>query len=201
MGRIKKVATERHNATLSPAVQEFVTQTASIPLHQLPQKLSEFPQHWPFPRGDLYHWIPLLDRFDHVLELFTKEYGLNEGPQTQPFERRLLQKGDGEEDKPYPSGGAQKQELDNLKYSEEGDRELIESVVQFTKVLLERCGNRSLYASSGHINDLLNTTSIGLLKPCLKLALRLAQRYQVARFKNSNPHAQSVLMANHYSFN
>ncbi|KAI6881453.1 putative E3 ubiquitin-protein ligase [Hortaea werneckii] len=201
MGRIKKVATERHNATLSPAVQEFVTQTASIPLHQLPQKLSEFPQHWPFPRGDLYHWIPLLDRFDHVLELFTKEYGLNEGPQTQPFERRLLQKGDGEEDTPYPSGGAQKQELDNLKYSEEGDRELIESVVQFTKVLLERCGNRSLYASSGHINDLLNTTSIGLLKPCLKLALRLAQRYQVARFKNSNPHAQSVLMANHYSFN
>ncbi|KAI7443512.1 putative E3 ubiquitin-protein ligase [Hortaea werneckii] len=201
MGRIKKVATERHNATLSPAVQEFVTQAASIPLHQLPQKLSEFPQHWPFPRGDLYHWIPLLDRFDHVLELFTKEYGLNEGPQTQPFERRLLQKGDGEEDKPYPSGGAQKQELDNLKYSEEGDRELIESVVHFTKVLLERCGNRSLYASSGHINDLLNTTSIGLLKPCLKLALRLAQRYQVARFKNSNPHAQSVLMANHYSFN
>ena len=31
--------------------------------------------------------------------------------------------------------------------------------------------------------------------------MRLAQRYQVARYKNSHPHAQAVLLANHYSFN
>lgn len=201
MGRIKKVATERHTATLSPAVSEFVTQTTSVPLHQLPQKLAEFPQHWPFPRGDLYHWIPLLDRFDHVLELFNKEYALIEGPQTQPFERRLLQKGDAEEGLPYPANGAQPEELDTIGYSEEGDRELVESVVHFTRILLEHCGNRSLYASSGHINLLLHTTSLTLLRLCLKLALRLAQRYQVARYKNNNPHAQATLLANHYNLN
>lgn len=201
MGRIKKVATERHTATLSPAIREFVSQTVSSPLHQLPQRLGEFPQQWPFPRGDLYHWIPLLDRFDHILELFSGEYGLKDSPQIQPFERRLLQKGDAEEGMPYPATGAPSQELDVLGFSEEGDRELVESVVHFTRILLEHCGNRSLYASSSHINDLLNTTSMSLLRLCLKLALRLAQRYQVARYKNSNPHAQAVLLANHYSFN
>ncbi|KAK6395996.1 hypothetical protein LTR65_010105 [Meristemomyces frigidus] len=201
MGRIKKVATERHTATLSPAVSTFVTHATSVPLHQLPGTLADFPQQWPFPRGDLYHWIQLLDRFDHVLELFNKEYELKDGPQTEPFQRRLLQKGDAEEGMPYPANGAQSEELDTIGYSEEGDMELVESIVHFTRILLEHCGNRSLYASSGHINDLLNTTSLSLLRLCLKLALRLSQRYQVARYKNSNPHAQAVLMANHYNFN
>ncbi|KAK5136003.1 hypothetical protein LTR08_004257 [Meristemomyces frigidus] len=199
MGRIKKTPTERHIATLSPAVADFVTQATAAPLYQLPNKLAEFPQHWPFPRGDLYHWIPLLDRFDLVLELFNKEYGLKEGPQSQPFGCRLLRadrSADG-----ITSDSADSQELEAVGYSEEGDRELVESVLQFTRILLEHCGNRSLYSSSGHVNDLLNTTSLSLLRLCLKLALRLSQRYQVARYKNSNPHAQTVLMANHYNFN
>ena len=201
MGRIKKTPSERHTATMSPAIAEFVQQAVVEPLHELPSKLASFPRQWPLPRGDLYHWIPLLDRFDHILEVFNKEYGLREGPQAQPFERRLLEKGDAEENMPYPSGGAQKQELDALGYGEEGDRELIERVVSFTRLLLEHCGNRSLYASSGHINDLLHTTSMSLLRACLKLGLRLAQRYQVARYKNNQPQMQAALLANHYNFN
>ncbi|EMC94928.1 hypothetical protein BAUCODRAFT_140168 [Baudoinia panamericana UAMH 10762] len=201
MGRIKKVASERHTATLSPFVDNFVKQAITVPLYELPSKLASFPRHWPFPRGDLYHWIQLLDRFDHVLELFTTEYGLHEGPQTQPFDKRLLQKGDAEDGLPYPSRGGQPQELDALGYSEEGDETLVKSVLQFTRLLLEHCGNRSLYASSGHISDLLNTTSLSLLRLSLKLALRLAQRYQVARMKAGSPHAQPGLMANHYNFN
>ncbi|KAI5370809.1 Putative HECT domain-containing protein [Septoria linicola] len=199
MGRIKKVATERHTATLSPFVKDFVKQSTEVPLHQLPAQLDSFPQHWPLPRGDLYHWIPLLDRFDHLLELFNKEYALSEGPQTQPFERRILQKGDGEEGMPYPVKGAQVPELDATGYSEEGDRELVESVLHFTRLLHEHCGNRSLYASSTHINDLLHTTSLSLLQQCLRLGLRLAQRYQVARYKNHNPSHQAILLANHYN--
>ncbi|PIB02137.1 E3 ubiquitin-protein ligase TOM1-like [Cercospora beticola] len=201
MGKIKKVATERHTSTLSPFVKDFVKQSIEIPLYQLPAKLDEFPQHWPLPRGDLYHWIALLDRFDHVLELFNKEYGLSEGPQTQQFERRVLQKGDAAEDTPYPAVGGQTQELDAAGYSAEGDRELVESILRFTRLLLEHCGNRSLYASSTHINDLLHTTSLSLLQQCLKLGLRLAQRYQVARYKNHNPAHQAVLLANHYNIN
>ncbi|EME49335.1 hypothetical protein DOTSEDRAFT_68195 [Dothistroma septosporum NZE10] len=201
MGRIKKAATERHTSTLSPFVRDFVQRAIETPLHQLPAHLHSFPQQWPLPRGDLYHWIPLLDRFDHVLELFNKEYALNEGPQTQPFERRLLQKGDGYADSPCPSVGASQEELDTLAFSPEGDRELIEAVLHFTRVLLEHCGNRSLYASSTHVNDLLHTTSLTLLQQCLKLSLRLAQRYQVARYKNHHPSAQAVLLANHYNLN
>ena len=201
MGRIKKVATERHTATLSPFVGDFVKECTEVPLHQLPAQLETFPQHWPLPRGDLYHWIPLLDRFDHVLELFNKEYALNEGPQTQPFERRVLEKGDAEENMPYPAAGGQAEELDAAGYTMEGDRELVEAVLRFTRLLLEHCGNRSLYASSTHINDLLHTTSLSLLQLCLRLGLRLAQRYQVARYKNHNPTHQAMLLANHYNIN
>ncbi|KAK4953149.1 E3 ubiquitin-protein ligase tom1 [Elasticomyces elasticus] len=198
MGKIKKVATERHTATLSPFVEEFVKEAVATPLAALPRKLSEFPQQWPFPRGDLYHWIPLLDRFDDLLDRFNKEYGLDEGPQTQPFARRLLEEKDGGN-----TNGATPQELYELGFSEEGDRELIECVVHFTRILHEHCGNRSLYASSGHMNDLLNTTSLSLVRLSLKLALRLAQRYQVAQYKTGtrgSPHAQAVLMMSHYNF-
>ncbi|WPH03394.1 Hypothetical protein R9X50_00627300 [Acrodontium crateriforme] len=200
MGRIKKAATERHFATLSPAISEFVSEATSSPLHLLPSKLASFPQQWPFPRGDLYHWIPLLDRFDHILELFNKEYALTEGPQTQPFERRILQKGDAEDGMPYPSSSADVAALESAGFTSEGDRELVESIVHFTRILLEHCGNRSLYASSAHVNNLLHTTSLSLLQTCLKLALRLAQRYQVARYKNSHPQAQALLLSIHYCF-
>ena len=104
MGRIKKVATERHTATASPFVLEYVRTATAAPLAELPEKLASFPQHWPFPRGDIYHWIPLLDRFDHILELFNKEYGLVKGPQQEPFECRLLEKGDAEDGMPYSLG-------------------------------------------------------------------------------------------------
>lgn len=201
MGRIKKLASERHTATASPFISDFVKAATSVPLYQLRAKLVDFPQQWPFPRGDLYHWISLLDRFDHVLELFNKEYSLDTAPQQEPFECRLLQKGDGEEGMPYPSTGADQQELDVAGFSSEGDRELVESILQFTRVLLEHCGNRSLYASSGHLNDLLHTSSLSLLRLCLKLGLRLAQRYQVARYKSNHPHAQALLLQTHYNIN
>src|SRR4051794_29562859 len=111
--KIKKQATSRHESTLvslaplnhlvprsqpqSSMIADFVRATESIPLYQLPAHLASFPKHWPFPRGDAYHWIPVLNRFDRILELFNQEYGLVDGPQTQPFQRRLLLKGDADE--------------------------------------------------------------------------------------------------------
>jgi len=192
------VATERHTATASPFITNFVKDATSAPLHELVTKLEGFPQEWPLTRGDIYHWIPLLDRFDHVLELFNKEYGLNKGPQQEQFQCRLLLKGDAQEGLPYPSSGADQETLGSLGISGEGDREVVEAILEFTRILLEHSGNRSLYASSSHLNDLLNTTSLSLLRLCLKLSLRLAQRYQVARYKNTHPHAQNALLKNHY---
>ncbi|KAF1345494.1 hypothetical protein BDV97DRAFT_49577 [Delphinella strobiligena] len=198
MGRIKKTATERHEASVSPYISGFIKQTIEVPLHKLPKHIATFPVNWPFPRGDLYHWIPTLNRFDRILELFVKEYALDEGPQTQPFELRLLAKGDGEEGSNANVG---KEELLASGYSEEGDRELCESVLHFTRVLLERCGNRSLYASSSHLNHLLNTLSLSLLKATLRVTLRLAQRYHTSRLRMATPHTLSALLAGHYNIN
>ncbi|KAF2005153.1 hypothetical protein P154DRAFT_353817 [Amniculicola lignicola CBS 123094] len=201
MPRIKKQATSRHEATLSPMIKEFVQATASIPLYQIPQHLASFPKLWPFPRGDTYHWIPVLNRFDRILELFTKEYGLVDGPQTQPFQRRLLLRGDAEDAQAAPQQATTDAVLDELHMSHDADRALIEQIVAFTRLLLENCGNRSLYSSSSHLDKLLNSTSSSLLQETLRLGLRLAQRYQAARNRLGPATLHPALLASHYNFN
>lgn len=178
-------------------IAEFVKATESIPLYQLPAHLAAFPKLWAFPRGDTYHWIPVLNRFDRILESFANEYGLADGPQTQPFERRLLLKGDAEEGAtPEP---ATNEILDKLHIAADGDRLLIEQILTFTRLLLENCGNRSLYSSSGHLDKLLNTTSISLLKITLRLTLRLSQRYHAARMRLAPASLHPTLLASHYA--
>ncbi|PVI07264.1 hypothetical protein DM02DRAFT_357700 [Periconia macrospinosa] len=197
--KIKKQATTRHESTLSPMIAEFVKATESIPLYQLPAHLAAFPKLWAFPRGDTYHWIPVLNRFDRILDLFVNEYGLVDGPQTQSFERRLLLKGDAEEGSTPES--ATNEILNKLHIPEDGDRHLIEQILNFTRLLLENCGNRSLYSSSGHLDKLLNTTSISLLKATLRLTLRLSQRYHAARMRLAPASLHPTLLASHYNIN
>ncbi|KAF2762305.1 hypothetical protein EJ05DRAFT_204624 [Pseudovirgaria hyperparasitica] len=198
MVKINKSALPRHEVTLSPAVSEFAKATASIPLYQLPKHLASFPRGWPFPRGDLYHWIPALNRFDQILEVFNSEYGLTRGPQTECFGRRLLLKGEGAEYSPSASL-PDKDTLDENGFSEDGDHELIESVLVFTRLLLDNCGNRNLYASSIHLNYLLNTTSLSLLKVTLHLSLRLAQRYYASRQRMPSTSSHAILLSSHYA--
>ncbi|KAI9760741.1 MAG: GTPase-activating protein [Chaenotheca gracillima] len=202
MGRIKKTGGPKHEASLSPGLADFVNTSITIPLLQLPDYISTgLPARWSFPRGDLYHWIPLLNRFDHVLELFVREYQLDEGPQTKPFGRQVLLRGDNE--KSDGSGTATDDMLDACRFSEEGDRELVESILGFSRRLLENCGNRSLYASSNRLNDLLNTSSLSLLNCTLRLGVRLAQRYHASRVRTMSgaQHVNSSLLANHYNIN
>ncbi|KAF1977763.1 hypothetical protein BU23DRAFT_499655 [Bimuria novae-zelandiae CBS 107.79] len=197
--KIKKQATSRHESTLSPMIAEFVKATESIPLYQIPAHLASFPKLWPFPRGDTYHWIPVLNRFDRILELFIRIYGLENGPQTQPFQRQLLLQGDAEEGAtPQP---ATPDILDKLHVPSDGDRELVEQVLSFTRLLLENCGNRSLYASSGHLDKLLNSTSVSLVKTTLRLGLRLSQRYHSARMRLAPATLHPTLLASHYNIN
>jgi E3 ubiquitin-protein ligase HUWE1 len=180
-------------------IAEFVKATESIPLYQLPAHLASFPKHWPFPRGDAYHWIPVLNRFDRILELFVQEYGLADGPQTQPFQRRLLLKGDAEEGSTASDQTTTEAVLDTLHVSQDGDRELVENILNFTRVLLENCGNRSLYASSERLDKLLNTTSTSLLKATLRLGHRLAQRFNAARARLGTTNLHLSLLASHYN--
>ncbi|KAI9875937.1 MAG: hypothetical protein M1830_007716 [Pleopsidium flavum] len=207
MGRIKKAAGPKQAATLgtpqSPALSEFVITAVKVPLSQLPPQIRSFPRTWPFPRGDLYHWIPLLNRFDDILEQFNAEYGLHTGPQTQPFERRLLIKGAADNEKVLEASGTSANELEVVGSGPEGDRELVEVILDFSRVLLENCGNRSLYSSSERLDGLLNTTSTSLLSCTLRLATRLAQRYHASRQRGAGAmqHVNNALLASHYNIN
>lgn len=181
-------------------MSEFVKEASELPLYQLPHHLASFPRQWPFPRGDLYHWIPVLNRFDHILELFNKEYGLDAGPQTRPFARTLLRRGDEGEGLGCSTGAADDQ-LDARGFAADGDREAVQAIIGFTKLLLENCGNRSLYSSSGHLNSILNTTSLSLLEATLRLGLRLAQRYHTSRIRNASVSLHNTILASHYNIN
>jgi len=183
------------------AIKEFIEATLSTPLHLLPSQLSSFPSQWPFPRGDLYHWIALLNRFDDILALFTEEYGLSKGPQTQPIGRLLLLRGDADKFKPVTSlQSPTEEELNRLGIPDDGDRILIESILKFTGTLLDNAGNRSLYESSAYLGRLLNTTSLSLLKETFLVLLRLAKRYSASkqRFSTTSYVRERELMENHY---
>lgn len=182
----------------SPWLKDFVQTASSKPLPLLPGYLAEFPSRWPFPRGDLYHWIPLLNRFDSILESFCSTYKLSDGPQLREFRWDVLLASDPD---PSDTQAWSVSRLRSLGYQEDGDRLLIEVVLRFTRMLLEHCGNRSIYASSAHLNDLLNTTSLTVLLATLEVGAELARRYQasVKRIGSASRQASTALLANHYN--
>ncbi|KAL5001939.1 hypothetical protein BDV10DRAFT_140500 [Aspergillus recurvatus] len=196
MGRIKKVAAQKHEATLSPYLAEFIARATTIPVPELPSHLRTFSRAWPFPRGDLYHWINVLNRFDEILASVIDRYGLSNGPQTTPFSRQYLARCYTSEDPKLESRDIETK-LADLEYGSEGDRELLEALLDFSRLLLEKCGNRSLYNSSERLGELLNTTSLSLLQSTLRLSLSLAQRYH-SRHRGGS-HLQQSLLTTHYN--
>ncbi|KAH6688555.1 E3 ubiquitin-protein ligase [Plectosphaerella plurivora] len=201
MGKISKTMQPKHEETQSPWLRDFVSQASSTPLPLLPKHLAGFPTRWPFPRGDLYHWIPLLNRFDDILETFSHTYKLNEGPQPRELSCDVLLN---PELHPTSTAGGASWTADQLKaqgYGSDGDRQLILAVLKFSRVLLEHCGNRSIYASSTHLNDLLNTTCLATLTATLEVGTELAKRYQasVKRIGNHSRHVSTALLSNHYN--
>ena len=114
------------------------------------------------------NWISALDRFDDVLKSFNARYGLDVGPQTSPFGVSILLQGSPETDE---------KRLKELGFGADGDRDLVESILVFSRLLVEKCANRSIYNSTDRLNDLLNTTSLSLLHVTLRLTIFLAQRF------------------------
>ncbi|KAJ0124674.1 hypothetical protein J7T55_006014 [Diaporthe amygdali] len=201
MGKITKTMQPKHRETLSPWLKDFVQTASTVSLPQLPQLLDTFPvARWPLPRGDLYHWIPLLNRFDNILECFNKVYHLHEGPQTRDFGCDVLL-GRGTRVDEYGSDEWDEEKLRTLGYEEFGDSQLVQAVLQFTRRLLNHCGNRSIYASSSHLNDLLNSTCLSVIQATLEVGLELAQRYQASVKRMTQPSRQvsNALLANHYN--
>lgn len=126
---------------------------------------------------------------------------MNAGPQTKPFGIKLLIRGVAGENKGATIVGAGTEEPAALGFSSDGDRELIDSILVFSRMLLENCGNRSLYNSSDRLGDILNTTDLSLLTNTLHLAVRLAQRYHASRQRGANTaqHPSAALLASHYN--
>ncbi|KAB5586032.1 hypothetical protein GE09DRAFT_1210617 [Coniochaeta sp. 2T2.1] len=203
MGKIVKSMQAKHRESLSPWLKQYVETAATEPLPTLPKHLEQFPSRWPFPRGDLYHWVPLLNRFDTILEGFCATYDLNKGPQLRDFGCDLLL---GKEPIVEYRDDPQKWNPERLAeegYKQDGDRQLIKAVLNFTKMLIEHCGNRSIYASSEHLNNLFNTTYVDVLHATLEVAFELAQRYQASLKRTgaqaNNRHATAQLLAHHYN--
>ncbi|KAI8630962.1 hypothetical protein F5Y19DRAFT_41173 [Xylariaceae sp. FL1651] len=199
MGKITKVIQAKHKETLSPWLQEYVDSATAKPTPLLPQTLATFPSRWPFPRGDLYHWIPLLNRFDELLESFCATYKLNEGPQSRDFGCEVLLS---HWDDPELGESERIHKLTQLGYNKDGDVVLVESILKFTQMLLDHCGNRSIYASSAHLNDLLNSTDYRIICAALQVGVELAQRYQasVKRIHGmATRQVHTALLSNHYN--
>ncbi|KAL2821931.1 hypothetical protein BJX63DRAFT_427294 [Aspergillus granulosus] len=196
MGRIKKVAGQKHEATLSPFLTDFISHVTTVRFPELPSHLRTFPRIWSWVRGDLYNWISVLNRFDGLLASVIEKYELSNGPQTTPFDRRYLVECYTSEDPKLDLRDIETK-LTALGYGPDGDRELLEAVLDFSRLLLEKCGNRSLYNSSERLGELLNTTSLSLLQSTLRLSLSLAQRYH-SRHRGGS-HLQQSLLATHYN--
>ncbi|XXG97753.1 hypothetical protein Hte_004064 [Hypoxylon texense] len=200
MGKIAKAIQPKHKETLSQWLEEFIDNATSVSVPHLPKVLATFPSRWPFPRGDLYHWIPLLNRFDELLESFCSIYKLNEGPQTRDFGCEVLlgpvsnEHGEDQQSATY--------ELAELGYGADGDVKLIVAILKFTQMLLDHCGNRSIYASSSHLNDLLYSTDLSIICATLDVGVELAQRYQasVKRIHGmTTRQVHTTLLSNHYN--
>lgn len=187
-------------STQSPWLKDYVQATYSLPLPLISAKLDEFPTRWPFPRGDLYHWIPLLNRFDNILEAFCATYKLHEGFQMRDFACDLLLNNGAPVEYGHEEAWTEER-LVQQGYKEDGDRQLIISVLNFTRVLLQHCGNRSIYASSPLLNDLLKSTNLAVVYATLEVGLELAQRYQASIKRVATPTRQvsNALLANHYN--
>jgi E3 ubiquitin-protein ligase HUWE1 len=147
----------------------------------------------------LYHWISLLNRFDDILETFCSTYKLNDGPQAKDFGCELLLGSPSTDEDGDDKWNQAK--LAELGYGDDGDSHLIVAILKFTQMLLDHCGNRSIYASSPHLNDLLMSSDWNIICATLDVGVELAQRYQasVKRIGMPSRHLSSALLANHYN--
>lgn len=140
----------------------------------------------------------MLNRFDELLARVVTKYGLDEGPQTKPFGRLVLVE-DSVSTSLVSNDEEGERKLDQLGLGPEGDRELVESILDFSRLLLEKCGNRSLFSSSERLNAFLNSTSLSLIQCTLRLSLCLAQRYYFRQRSTSSTHFHQSLLAAHYN--
>ncbi|KAF9353291.1 hypothetical protein BGX26_008924 [Mortierella sp. AD094] len=133
------------------AIRNLIKSLKECPDTEIATHIDATPE-WIWPRGDLFHWVAVLNRFDDILDTLCKAHDMKKA---QPKE-----------------------------FSEE-NRRLILAILGFSRMLLENCTNRNLYASYEQLNDLLHSRDLDILESCLRLLLRPAQRHSAQRTAKS----------------
>ncbi|CAK7273051.1 E3 ubiquitin-protein ligase tom1 [Sporothrix epigloea] len=200
MGKITKTMQPKHRESMSPWLAEYVQNATKSPLPLLPRVLDQFPSRWPLPRGDMYHWIPLLNRFENILECVVDTYELRDAAQKREFSNEILL---GTTPHPIDFCDSTKWDvarLSELGFEEDADCQLVLAVLKFTRNLLQHCGNRSIYASSTHLSSMLNSSSLHILKATLHVGHELALRYHASykRTSTTSRAFHTALLHNHY---
>eukprot|EP00835_Amoeboradix_gromovi_P003986 NODE_287_length_11752_cov_0.494036.p1 type:complete len:2554 gc:universal NODE_287_length_11752_cov_0.494036:10993-3332(-) len=111
-------------------------------ISELPKILNNY-EIWPFKRGDLHHWIDVLNLFDGLLQTEA-----NASKQFQPFQHVLVL-----------------------------------SILNFSRLLLESCTNRTIYNSYEHLNTLLMCYDLDVVENTLLFLLRPIHRISSQRYK------------------
>ncbi|KNE60235.1 hypothetical protein AMAG_05647 [Allomyces macrogynus ATCC 38327] len=125
-----------------PVLKTLIDQLLSCPEDAIADLVNAI-SDWSFPRGDLYQWTGVLNRFDTLLA-------------------DLIKEGDFAHMNPVPLAPER--------------RHLLLAILRWTRLLLENCSNRTLYASHEHLNELLGAQDPEILEHVLWLLLRPAQR-------------------------
>ena len=97
---------------------------------------------WKWPKGDIYSFINILNKFDKIFEVLINERNLNKTSTSKEFQ--LI-------------------ELDEF------NRELLNVILKFLKLLFENCSNRKLFNSIDRLDNLLLVNDLDLLLNNLKL--------------------------------
>ncbi|KAK9237994.1 hypothetical protein V1525DRAFT_132241 [Lipomyces kononenkoae] len=75
--RIKKSpSSAKRLAHMPPSLVNFISLLETCPQPDLAKHIRSFGPLWDQPRGDLHHWIPVLNRFDEILETAVTKSGL-----------------------------------------------------------------------------------------------------------------------------
>lgn len=84
--------TEPHSYILQPRpLRDLIKSLESEPEDQIPIQVDKL-KEWTYPRGDLFHWTAVLNRFDNILLRICNEYKLMEvqAREFDPSTKRLL---------------------------------------------------------------------------------------------------------------
>ncbi|KAK9489405.1 hypothetical protein V1508DRAFT_464960 [Lipomyces doorenjongii] len=75
--RIKKSpSSAKRLAHMPPSLINFISTLETCPQSDIAKRVRSFGPLWDQPRGDLHHWIPVLNRFDEILETAVTKSGL-----------------------------------------------------------------------------------------------------------------------------